>query len=239
MKKEVKRFMEMSQYDYDIKNTQRKLYESYINPREINRYSHRFSEMKSLDDNLLNESDNLDNVSLIGLIENNEFEINNYAEFIKSLKSGDRGEFLTDYDGSEYGKMRTYKVKGYNVGFAIKSDGDIVSVHNNSGIKGIGGILIKSAIKLGGTKLDHFDGFLTGLYSKNGFRLVGSDEWNDDYAPSDWKYEPIDIFNPDKSIYANELKQYYNKDVSIIPNELQRKIELYKQGKPDIIYREL
>lgn len=236
MEKELKRFLEITKYNYIKNDNQTKLFESFIDKKEINRYSHRMSEMLSLvDDDLLSESEDYTNIS--NLIKNGEFEVNKLDEFRKSLKSGDRGEFLTDYTDDEYGVMKTYKVKGYNVGFAIKSDGDIVSVHNNSGIRGIGGDLIQAAIKLGGTKLDHFDGFLTGLYQKNGFKIVGHDSWNDDYAPLDWKYEPVDIFNPQTSIYATELKKYT--DESQIPAELKQKIESYKNGKPDIIYREL
>ncbi len=235
----LEKFRLLNEYNYDLKATQHKLFESFIKPNEINRYSHRMSESNNMfeDSNYtINEDNSNSNQSLVELITNNEFDVNS-PEFSKSLKSGKRGEFLTDYTADEYGKMKTYKVKGYNVGFAIKSDGDIVSVHNNSGIGGVGSVLIQAAKSMGGTKLDHFDGFLTGLYSKNGFKVVGSDEWNDDYAPNDWEYQPVDIFNPQFSIYADELKKY--SDISQVPNELKRKIELYKNGKPDIVYREI
>lgn len=238
MKKELKRFLEISEYNYDAKNTQKKLYEAFINPKEINRYSHRMSEMLAMSgesENTLNEDSDYQNI--VKLLTDGDFEKNNTKEFQKSLKSGDRGEFLTDYTEDEYGAMNTYKIKGYNIGFAIKSDGDIVSVHNNSGIKGLGSEIIQAAIRYGGTKLDHFDGFLTGLYERNGFKVVDADGWNDDYAPNDWKYEPVDIHNPQQSIYAKELKKY--SDYSQIPSELKFKIESYKNGKPDIVYREL
>lgn len=237
MKKEVKRLLEISEYNYNKQSTQKKLFEAFIKPKEIDRYSHRMSEMISMmdSDTPLTEDSNYQNI--IQLISSDSFDINNILEFKKSLKSGDRGEFLTDYTEDEYGSMTTYKLKGYNIGFAIKSDGDIVSVHNNSGIKGVGSELIQAAIKHGGVKLDHFDGYLTGLYSKNGFKVVGSDTWNDDYAPLDWKYESVDIYNPQYSIYAEELKKY--SDETEMPSELKEKINFYKAGKPDIVYREL
>lgn len=239
MKKDLKRFMELTSYNYDLMSTKKKLMEEFIKPIELSRYSHRLSEMNSLiESDTIEEGGNMMNHGVVvNLIRNKNFDVNDYSSFGVSLKSGNRGEFLTDYTLDEYGKMTTFKVKGFNIGFAIKSDGDIVSVHNNSGISGIGKDLIKSAIEMGGRKLDHFDGFLTGFYSGLGFKVVSSEDWNDDYAPSDWKYAPIDIFNPMTSIYANELKKY--KTILSTPDFLKAKIEFYKQGKPDIVYREL
>lgn len=218
------------------RNTQKKLFESFISEKEMKRYKNRFIESNNLYESefQINEDD-IDNHSVIDEIRNDNYIINNTKEFMSSLNKSDKGEFLTSYTDKEFNDMTTYKLKNYNAGFAIKKDGDIVSVHNNSGIKGIGKELLKSAIKFGGKKLDHFDGFLTGFYKSLGFNIVGSDEWNDDYAPSDWKYDEVDIFNPQTSIYADEIKKYNN----TLPTHLKHKIQLYKDGKPDIIYREL
>lgn len=161
---------------------------------------------------------------------------NNITNFIESLKSSKRSEYLTHYTEEDFKLMTTYKIKDYNAGFAVKLDGDIVSVHNNSGIGGAGKHLIQAAVKVGGNKLDHFDGYLTGFYSKLGFKVVGSDEWNDDYAPTGWQYEPVNIFDPDSSIHANQLKQI-KINGSEIPKDLKNKIQSYKEGKPDIVYR--
>ena len=237
MKAEVKRLLEISEYNYNKQSTQQKLFEQFIQPKEINRYSHRMSEMMAMDESETPLTEDGDYQTVVELINGDSFDVNNIGEFKTSLKSGDRGEFLTDYTEDEYGSMTTYKLKGYNIGFAIKSDGDIVSVHNNSGVKGIGSDLIKAAIRHGGTKLDHFDGFLTGLYSKNGFKVVSSDEWNDDFSPPDWSYTPIDPTNVSTSIYAKEINKY--NDISQVPSWLKHKIEMYNAGKPDIVYREL
>ena len=85
--------------------------------------------------------------------------------------------------------MNTFQLKDYNIGYAIKPDGDIVSVFNNSNVRGIGKALIQSAIKNGGTKLDHYDGYLSSLYEPLGFKEVERYKWDDQYAPSDWNYE--------------------------------------------------
>jgi len=237
MKKELKQFKILSEYDYNLKNTQKRLFESFVTISEINRYSHRLSESLSMELDATNLTESGDQQNVLDLIGSNQYDVNNNIEFKNSLKYGNRGEFLSDYTEDEYGQMKTYKLKGYNIGFAIKLDGDIVSLHNNSGIGGLGGALVKSAVSLGGTKMDHFDGFLTGLYSKNGFNVVNSDQWNDDYSPSDWKYVPVDIFNPDSSIYANTLKKFPSEN-EITP-ELKQEINLYGSGMPDVVYRSL
>ncbi len=230
MKKEI-----FNKILYSNLNNKKKLVESFLRGEEFNNYKRRLNQESFLiNDNILSEN----NQDVIELINNNQFEVNNINEFKKSLSSGDRGEFLNDYTEDEYGQMKTYKIKGYNVGFAIKSDGDIVSVHNNSGIGGIGKILMKKAIAFGGTKLDHFDGFLTGFYESLGFKVYEKWEWNDDYAPSDWKYEPVDPFNPNTSAYANELNKF-KANIQNAPKELKNVVLRYKQGRPDVILRKL
>ena len=105
-----------------------------------------------------------------------------------------------------------------------------------------------AAIANNGTKLDHFDGFLTGLYKKNGFpNVVNRDEWNEEYAPNGWEYETIDIFSPNLSAYA-ELPQFQK--LASNPkaiNNIEKNYEIpiddvrimrnYKFGRPSIIYR--
>lgn len=235
MKKELKRFHSLSKYNYDSLSTQKILMEEFINPREMRRYAQRMSEMVSLIESETSLSED-NNDSLIKLINNQEFEVNNITNFIESLKSSKRSAYLTHYTEEDFKLMTTYKIKGYNAGFAVKLDGDIVSVHNNSGIGGVGKHLIQAAVKVGGNKLDHFDGYLTGFYSSLGFKLVGSDGWNDDYAPTGWQYEPVNIFDPSMSIYAKQLEQIKIKGGEI-PEHLKNKIQSYKEGKPDIVYR--
>jgi len=92
MEKELKRFLEITKYNYIKNDNQTKLFESFIDKKEINRYSHRMSEMIALaDDDLLSESEDYTNIS--NLIKNGEFEVNKLEEFRKSLKSGDRVSF--------------------------------------------------------------------------------------------------------------------------------------------------
>ena len=136
--------------------------------------------LETLKEVVLNENfDNTKRNKVIQLIQNNQFEIgNNQAFFNASQKSG-RKEMLSNYSPQEYKDMKTFLLKGYDIGYAIKPDGDIVSVFNNSGIPNIGQELVKSAIKNGGIKLDHYDGFLSSLYEPLGFKEYHRDKWDD------------------------------------------------------------
>lgn len=140
------------------------------------------------DDNIM-ESNDGEREKVLSLIKNNEFEVNQYEQFMEALFLGKRSEFLTPYNLEQIKEMTTYKVKGYNIGYGIKSDGDIVSVFNNSNVRNIGKALIKSAIANGGTKLDHFDGYLSDLYEPLGFKEYERYKWDDQYAPKDWDYD--------------------------------------------------
>ncbi len=150
-------------------------------------------------------------------------------EFLNSVNSSKRSEYMSAYTIEELSTFKLFKLEDYNIGFALKED-DIILVHNNEGVGGIGKLLINKAIEFGGNKLDHFDGFLTGFYRSLGFELDSNDEWADEYAPEEWKYEPLGIKDTTRSIYAEELKEVSDSD-------LKRAEIRYAEGKPDVVYR--
>jgi len=126
--------------------------------------------------------------------------------FFDSLYSGQRSGFLTYYTEDELAKMHLYLIKGINAGFALKGGNDIVSVHNNSDTRGLGKYLINVAKEKGGTMLDHFDGYLSGLYRGLGFTDVYEVyQWDEQYRPKQWTYDAVDIFNPNTSIYSEPM----------------------------------
>jgi hypothetical protein len=171
---------------------------------------------------------------VISRIANNTWEVDTpeLAEsFLASINTSTRIEFITPYTADELSNFRLFKVDGMNIGFAIKEDGDIILVHNNEGIGGIGNLLIQKAIELGGEKLDYFDGFLTGFYRNLGFKLTSNEHFNDEWAPEGWKFEAIDIDNPQTSIYAEELEVTVDEKIEAVTR--------YKAGKPDVAYRSL
>lgn len=117
-----------------------------------------------------------------------------YPIFMSSLKKNTKNPgSLTFYSKKEYEDKgaELYKLSGIDAGFAIASDGDIISVHNSdTSVKGMGKILINLAKKQGGTKLDHFDlEPLNTIYSQAGFKEYDRYQWNDEYAPPGWDYE--------------------------------------------------
>jgi hypothetical protein len=123
-----------------------------------------------------------------------------YPIFMESLRKSRHPAALTWYTKEEYAGAgaRLYKVAGFDAGFAIKADGDIVSVHNNTNIRGVAPSMIEKAKELGGDHLDHYDiGRLTKVYSDAGFEQLpdlddehkGLYHWDDQFAPDNWDYE--------------------------------------------------
>jgi hypothetical protein len=176
-------------------------------------------------------------------------------KFSDSLYSGQRSGFLTYYSPEELGRMDLYLLEGHNAGFAIKDGDDIVSVHNNSSLKRLGSKFLSKAKEVGGARLDHFDGFLSGLYRKHGFTNVYEVyQWDENYKPATWNYEPVDVTNPETSIYAESLSELTYEDPSALLNEPTEitaesglKVEInpnlkynsYRYGRPDVIMRKL
>ena len=107
----------------------------------------------------------------------------------KVVKSNGRrvGETVYRYPKSAYKDMRLFLSADGKTGFAIKADGDLVSVFN-VGEKGVVQKIIPYMHDLGATKLDAFDevGRLPELYGKGGFVETGRDAWNPQYAPAGW-----------------------------------------------------
>lgn len=116
-----------------------------------------------------------------------------FHEAIVAAKEGNsHGAFVHAYTKDEYTEQTLFLSDGGEAGFAVKKDGDIVSVFHNPKIgtkKGVAGHMLKIAIQHGGKKLDCFDGFLPKLYSKYGFVPVARLKFNREYAPEGWNYE--------------------------------------------------
>ena len=118
--------------------------------------------------------------------------LNAISNAAKTTKNGQLvGDTLTIYDLGDYQGMRTYLSADGLSGYAVKSDGDLVSVFN-VGQKGMGEDAVFDAIiNSGAKKLDAFDqgGYLPGKYAKFGFKEVERLTWDPQYAPVNWKPE--------------------------------------------------
>jgi hypothetical protein len=175
--------------------------------------------------------------------------------FYDSLFAGGRTGFLSPYSIDNLAAMDLYLLDGHSAGFAIKDGDDIVSVHNNSDLRGLGRELIRKAMESGGRRLDHFDGFLSGLYRKYGFTDVYEIyQWSEEHRPAEWNYDPIEITNFATSVYADAIDKLIYKNPETLPNEEVEviaedeygieinpnlKYNSYKYGRPDVIFRKL
>ena len=146
---------------------------------------------------------------VLELIKHNQFD-RNPANFYKSFLKVKHPKMVTPYGEEDFMKMKTYKVKGYDIGFALKPFNDkgyaeIVAVHNSEPeIHGVGPALVDKAIEYGGKYLDHYDGFLTGLYTKGGFveydREPFNPEYDEDGSFRELYGEPDIIYRHHKSV---------------------------------------
>jgi len=77
---------------------------------------------------------------------------------------------------------------GYGV---VTKEGDIKGVFKkpDSKEKGVGDKIIQKAVEEGGRTLDNYDGYLTKIYEKNGFRVVSRTPFNEQYAPEGYNKE--------------------------------------------------
>ena len=168
----------------------------HYNKRQ-NIYEYAFDNSFIEDETLTEDTvDNEESQKVKEMILSNHYWIRNqYEQFLESLNRSTRKPFLSKYTAEELKNhnVQTYQLNGYHIGYALKPDEDgvdIISVHNNEpNIKGVGDALIESAKANGGTKLDHYDGFLSDLYSKHGFEEYDRYKWDDQYADPNWDYE--------------------------------------------------
>jgi hypothetical protein len=100
------------------------------------------------------------------------------------------GAAVQVYD--DYSPFRLFVTEDGTSGFAIKPDGDIISVFSG---KGNGHALMDLATEAGGVKLDCFDTVLPDFYAPHGFRAVSRVQWDDNEAPPNWNKAAFAKFN--------------------------------------------
>lgn len=111
------------------------------------------------------------------------------AAFDAARKARPEGGMVHRYADEDYAGMKLFLTPDNMAGFAIKDDGDIVSVFANpAGPRGRLPVLMQAAVAAGGRKLDAFDAGLPQMYAKQGFVETGRVPWDDLYAPEGWDY---------------------------------------------------
>ena len=142
------------------------------------------------------------------------YELNNDDQcvdtFINSFKQSNefQGKWAAqvhEYTAEEYKRMRLFVSENGTSGFAIKNDGDIVSVFSSA--KGSSKAMLELAVQNGGRKLDCFDTYLPQIYRQHGFKEVHREKWNEQYKPENW----------DKDFYS----KYNNGEPDVVYMELE------------------
>lgn len=114
-------------------------------------------------------------------------------------KLGPKGAAVYVYDPEELANAKLFVTADGNSGFAIKPDGDIVSVFNNSNRPNAAISALQLAVERGGTKLDAFDTILPEIYSQAGFKVVRREPWNkayeQDMIDAGWDFDYFKDFN--------------------------------------------
>jgi len=164
---------------------------------------------------LINEGEEEMSDHVKSLIDNGDFIINDYDRFVASRDKNPKYKgYITRYNPKELKDdgFTTYQVNGYDIGFALHPlrDGnvDITNVFNNDArAKNVADNLLRAAVRLGGTQLDHYEGKLSDIYGRNGFKEVERYEWDDRYAPQGWDYDTFG--RPDVVVrrYDNSVKE--------------------------------
>lgn len=111
----------------------------------------------------------------------------------KSKDASVNGAAVYVYPVEDYQGMKLFISESGQSGFALKSDGDIVSVFSMD--KGSGRSIMETAIAAGGKKLDAFDTILPEFYGTHGFVEAARIPWNDEFAPEGWDKETFKKFN--------------------------------------------
>lgn len=121
-----------------------------------------------------------------------------FREAILAAKAalGEQSASVDAKELSDYQDMKTLVLsEDKKTGFAITKDGDIVSLFSSSSERGRTIPMLLLAIQNGGKKLDCYDIYLPGLYSKMGFKAVARNNWVEMYKPDGWDKEYFKKYN--------------------------------------------
>lgn len=101
---------------------------------------------------------------------------------------GHLASMVTSYSPEQYRQMGAipYLSADGQSGFAIKPDGELISVF--SLVRGRGDELVEAALQMGARRLDCFEPYLPRLYGRHGFQETDRYQWDDKYAPPLWDY---------------------------------------------------
>jgi len=106
---------------------------------------------------------------------------------------GDRGRQVYIYDVEEIADAKLFITPDGLGGFAVKKDGDIVSLFATAGgpFKNVSFTALALAVQAGGVKLDAFDPVLPKLYRRIGFSTAARVAFDPNEKPDGWNTETM------------------------------------------------
>ncbi len=145
-----------------------------------------------------------------------------FFKAVEGVRASDNPMFranITQYSPEDYTKFKTYLSPDGKSGYAIKPDGELISVFSTE--KGRGELILDDAVERGAQKLDAFDinGKLPKLYSKY-FDETERFKFDPKQAPADWDAAALgqpDVvmmkLNPEK-VKATQNPPLVNKEIA-------------------------
>jgi hypothetical protein len=139
-------------------------------------------------------NNDLPSINFLELDSTDKASAQKFADTLQQSKdSTPYGAAVYVYPVEDYQGMKLFLSESGKSGFAVKSDGDIVSVFSME--KGSGRGVMEAAIAAGGKKLDAFDTILPKFYGTHGFVEAARIPWNDEYSPEGWDKQTFQEFN--------------------------------------------
>lgn len=149
-----------------------------------------------------------------------------FYNYIKASREANKyGLYVSLYSVEEYAdsSIRLFMSRDLSSGFAIKPDGDIVSVFSNKNIaahKYSVYSILYDALENGGTKIDCYGKKLLGFYMAMGFEPQGFVAYNEEYEEADWTAQKEVLGSPNVyALYYNDSN--LNTKVSNVKNRIE------------------
>ena len=143
-----------------------------------------------------------------------------FNKTVSAFKAEDKfGACVAAYPADDYVGMRLFIATNGRSGFAVKPDGDVISVF---AYDKHGRAILEASTAVGGKKLDAFDTVLPVIYAAHGFRATSRLKFSEQEKPEDWNYETFKRFNngrPDVVFMVNDptsMTQYKPTDGQLV-----------------------
>ena len=143
-----------------------------------------------------------------------------FNKTVSAFKAEDKfGACVAAYPADDYVGMRLFIATNGRSGFAVKPDGDVISVF---AYDKHGRAILEASTAVGGKKLDAFDTVLPVIYAAHGFKATSRLKFSEQEKPEGWNYETFKRFNngrPDVVFMVNDptsMTQYQPTDGQLV-----------------------